>query len=249
MIRLKNRNDIEKMRIAGRLTKSALNYVGEHIKPGVSTAHLDKLACDYIRKNNGEPSFLNYNGFPASVCISVNDEVIHGIPGSRIIAEGDIVSIDIGAYIGGYHGDCAKTYAVGNVSDEAKKLIDVTEKSFYAGLKFAKAGSRIGDISAAIQNYAEGHGCSVVVDFVGHGVGRDLHEDPSVPNYGRAGRGVRLVKGMTIAIEPMLNAGGYKVFTEPNGWTVRTSDGSLSSHYENTVLITDGEPEILTSAD
>ena len=249
MIRLKNKYEIEKMRIAGRLTKSALNYIGEHIKPGVSTAHLDKLACDYIRKNNGEPSFLNYNGFPASVCISINDEVIHGIPGSRIIAEGDIVSVDIGAYIEGFHGDCAKTFAVGSVSKEAEKLIDVTEKSFFAGLEFAKAGSRIGDISAAIQNYAERHGCSVVVDFVGHGVGRDLHEDPSVPNCGRAGRGVRLVKGMTIAIEPMLNAGGYKVFTEPNGWTVRTSDGSLSSHFENTVLITDGEPEILTSAD
>ncbi len=249
MIHLKNRNQIDKMRIAGRLTKAALNYLGENLKPGISTAYLDRLACDFIRKNGGEPSFLNYHGYPSSVCVSVNDEVVHGMPGERIINEGDIVSIDIGAYIGGYHGDCAKTFAVGEISDDAKKIIEVTRASFYEGLKYAVAGKRIGDISHAIQSYAEERGCSVVRDLVGHGIGEAMHEDPSVPNFGNAGRGVRLVKGMTLAIEPMINLGGYKVTTDANGWTVRTSDGSLSAHYENTILITDGEPEILTTAD
>lgn len=248
MIHLKNRNQIDKMRIAGRLTKSALNYLGENLKPGISTAQLDRLACDFIRKNGGEPSFLGYNGYPSSICVSVNDEVVHGMPGERIISDGDIVSIDIGAYIGGYHGDCAKTFAVGEISEDAKKIIEVTKEAFYEGLKYAVAGKRIGDISYAIQSYAEERGCSVVRDLVGHGIGEKMHEDPSVPNFGNAGRGVRLVKGMTLAIEPMINLGGYKVTTDANGWTVRTSDGSLSAHYENTILITDGEPEILTTA-
>lgn len=247
MIHLKNKIDVEKMRIAGRLTKSALEYVGEHIKPGVTTSQLDKLAREFIRKNGGIPSFLNYNGFPASTCISVNDVVVHGIPGDRIIVDGDIVSVDMGAYIGGFHGDCAKTFPVGNVSEDALKLIEVTRECFYKGLQEARAGKRIGDIAAAIQHHAESSGCSVVVDLVGHGIGKDLHEDPSVPNFGTAGRGVRLVKGMTLAIEPMINAGRHEVYTEEDGWTVRTSDGSLSAHYENTVLITDGEPEILTT--
>lgn len=248
MIHLKNKTEIEKMRIAGRLTKAALNYVGDHIKPGVTTSYLDGLACEFIRKNGGQPSFLNYNGFPASVCISINDEVVHGIPGGRVIKDGDIVSVDIGAFIEGVHGDCAKTFPVGNVSKDAIKLIEVTRECFYKGLLEARAGMRIGDIAAAIQNHAESSGCSVVVDLVGHGIGKELHEDPSVPNFGRAGRGVRLVKGMTLAIEPMINAGRHEVYTEENGWTVKTSDGSLSAHYENTVLITDGEPEILTTA-
>ncbi len=248
MIHLKNKTDVEKMKKAGRLTKLAIDYVGSHIKPGVTTSYLDKLACDFIRKNGGQPSFLNYNGFPASACISINDVVVHGIPGSRIIEDGDIVSIDLGAYVDGFHGDCARTFAAGNVSQDALKLIDVTRESFFRGLSEAKAGKRIGDIAAAIQSYAEGSGCSVVVDLVGHGIGRNLHEDPSVPNFGVAGRGVRLVKGMTLAIEPMINAGGHKVYTEEDGWTVKTSDGSLSAHYENTILITDGEPEILTTA-
>ena len=248
MIHLKNRNQIDKMRIAGRLTKAALNYLGENLKPGISTAYLDRLACDFIRNNGGEPSFLNYNGYPSSICVSVNDEVVHGMPGERVICDGDIVSIDIGAYIGGYHGDCAKTFAVGEISEDAKKIIEVTRAAFYEGLKNAVAGKRIGDISYAIQSYAEERGCSVVRDLVGHGIGEKMHEDPSVPNFGNAGRGVRLVKGMTLAIEPMINLGGYKVTTDANGWTVRTSDGSLSAHYENTILITDGEPEILTMA-
>ena len=248
MIHLKNKTDVEKMRKAGRLTKLALDYVGDHIKEGVTTAYLDKLAYDFIIKNGAKPSFLNYNGFPASACISVNDVVVHGIPGSRIIKDGDIVSVDLGVYLDGYHGDCARTFAVGNASNDAIRLIDVTRESFYRGLSEAKAGKRIGDIASAIQAYAEGSGCSVVVDLVGHGIGRELHEDPSVPNFGVAGRGVRLVKGMTLAIEPMINAGGHKVYTEEDGWTVKTSDGSLSAHYENTILITDGEPEILTTA-
>ena len=248
MIHLKNKTEIEKMRIAGRLTKMALDYVKTHIKPGVTTSYLDKLACEFIRKNGGVPSFLNYNGFPASACISLNDEVVHGIPDSRELKDGDIVSVDLGACVNGFHGDCARTYTVGNVSEDALELIDVTRECFYRGLAQAKAGMRIGDISSAIQTYAESCGCSVVVDLVGHGIGSQLHEDPSVPNFGKAGRGVRLVKGMTLAIEPMINAGKHNVYTEENGWTVKTSDGSLSAHYENTILITDGEPDILTTA-
>lgn len=248
MIHIKNKKDIELMREACKLTKMALNHVGEHIKAGITTGELDRIAYDFLKKHNAIPSFLNYNGFPASICSSVNDEVVHGIPGKRILCDGDIVSIDIGAYLNGFHGDCAKTFFVGDVSDDAKRLVEVTRQSFYEGIKFAKAGNRIGDISFAIQSFVEENGFSVVRDLVGHGIGRSLHEDPSVPNFGKEGKGVRLLPGMTLAIEPMINFGSYYVLTEDNGWTVKTCDGELSSHYENTILITDGEPEILTKA-
>jgi len=250
MIIIKTQEQIKKMRVAGRISGEALALGGEMVKPGVSTKQIDDKIRHHIEKCGAKPSFLGYGGFPASACISINNQVIHGIPSNDIILEeGDIVKIDVGAYIGGYHGDCAKTFAVGEISEDAKKIIEVTRASFYEGLKYAVAGKRIGDISHAIQSYAEERGCSVVRDLVGHGIGEAMHEDPSVPNFGNAGRGVRLVKGMTMAIEPMINLGGYKVSTDANGWTVRTSDGSLSAHYENTILITDGEPEILTTAD
>jgi len=248
MIYVKNKKDIEIMREACKLTKAALYEVGKHIKPGVTTKELDRVAYDFIKKHNAHPSFLNYNGFPASICSSLNDEVVHGIPDKTVLSDGDIISIDVGAYLNGFHGDCAKTFFVGNVSDEAKKLVEVTKESFYEGIKYARAGNRIGDISNAIQAYVESNGCSVVRDLVGHGIGRELHEDPSVPNFGKAGKGVRLVAGMTLAIEPMVNLGSYHVYTASNNWTVKTCDESLSAHYENTILITDGEPEILTKA-
>ena len=246
MIYVKNKKDIELMREACKLTKMALNFVGEHIEPGITTGELNKIAYTFLKEHKAIPSFLNYNGFPASICSSVNDEVVHGIPGNRVIADGDIVSIDIGAYLNGFHGDCAKTFFVGNVSEEARKLVDVTRQSFYEGIKMARAGNRIGDISNAIQTYVESFGYSVVRDLVGHGIGKALHEDPSVPNFGKAGRGVRLIPGMTLAIEPMINQGKFDVFTDDTNWTVKTCDGSLSAHYENTILITEGEPEILT---
>ena len=248
MIYVKNKKDIELMREACKLTKMALNHVGEFVRPGITTGELDRIAYEFIKKHNAIPSFLNYNGFPASICSSVNDEVVHGIPGKYALSEGDIISIDIGAYLNGFHGDCAKTFFVGNVSEEAKKLVEVTRQSFYEGLKFAKAGNRIGDISFAIQSYVEGFGYSVVRDLTGHGIGKSLHEDPSVPNFGRAGKGVRLIPGMTLAIEPMINRGSYHVFTDDSKWTVKNCDGELSAHYENTILITEGEPEILTKA-
>ncbi len=248
MIYVKNKKDIELMRESCRLTKMALNFVGEHIKPGITTGELDKIAFEFLKEHKAIPSFLNYNGFPASICSSVNDEVVHGIPGKRVILDGDIVSIDIGAYLNGFHGDCAKTFFVGNVSEEARKLVNVTRQSFYEGIKMARAGNRIGDISNAIETYVESFGYSVVRDLVGHGIGKALHEDPSVPNFGKAGRGTRLIPGMTLAIEPMINQGKYNVYTEDNNWTVKTCDGKLSAHYENTILITEGEPEILTKA-
>ncbi len=250
MITIKNQKDIEAMRIAGRITKQALNLVGQHIRPGVSTKELDKIAHDFIRSQGAIPSFLNYNGFPASICASRNDVVVHGIPSKGIVLqEGDIISIDVGACKGGFHGDCAKTFFVGKVSPEAQRLVAATRQSFYEGLKYAKAGNRIGDISYAIQSYVEAQGYFVVEDLVGHGIGTQMHEDPSVPNFGRAGRGPRLVPGMTLAIEPMVNAGSFEVRVMEDDWTVKTLDGSLSAHYENTILITGGEPEILTKAD
>ena len=248
MIYIKNKKDIEIMKEACKLTKETLYEVGKFIKPGVTTKELDRVAYDFIKKHKAVPSFLNYNGFPASICSSVNDEVVHGIPDNKALCDGDIISIDVGAYLNGFHGDCAKTFFVGNVSDDAKRLVEVTKNSFYEGIKYAVAGNRIGDISNAIQMYVEKNGYSVVRDLVGHGIGHALHEDPSVPNFGKAGKGVRLVSGMTLAIEPMVNLGSYGVYTESNDWTVKTIDGSLSAHYENTILITDGEPEILTKA-
>ena len=235
------------MRQAGKITAAARALAGEMVKPGVTTQEIDKAVEEFIRKQGAVPSFLNYNGYPASACISVNDEVIHGIPGKRVLQEGDIVSIDVGAYIGGFHGDCAATFVCGKISDEAQRLIDVTRQSFFEGIKFAKEGYRVQDISAAVQTYVEGHGFSVVREFVGHGVGAHLHESPEVPNFGRSGRGPRLLRGMTLAIEPMVNLGGAAILQLNDGWTVKTRDGKLSAHYENTILITDGEPEILTA--
>lgn len=253
-IHIKSPREIEFMRKAGRLTAAARSIGRQAVAAGVSTKHIDKLVHDFIVKSGAHPSFLNYYGFPASTCLSVNDEVIHGIPGKRIVREGDIVSLDVGATLNGFVGDCAMTIPCGKISPEAQRLIDVTRQSFFEGIKFAKEGYRVSDISGAIQDYVESHGYSVVREYVGHGVGRQMHEAPEVPNF-RAERGMgrrpdpRLVKGMTIAVEPMVNMGGYDVKTLNNGWTVVTADGSLSAHYENTILITDGEPEILTMAE
>ena len=247
MITLKSSHEIDLMRKAGKITAAARALAGEMVKPGVTTQEIDSAVEAFIRKQGAVPSFLNYNGFPASACISVNDEVIHGIPGNRVLQEGDIVSVDVGAYMGGFHGDCAATFACGTISEEAQRLIDVTRQSFFEGIKFAREGYRVQDISAAVQAYVEGHGFSVVREYVGHGVGAHLHESPEVPNFGRSGRGPRLLRGMTLAIEPMVNAGGAAILQLRDGWTVKTQDGKQSAHYENTILITDGEPEILTA--
>ena len=237
------------MRRAGRLTGEARALARTLVAPGVTTREICRTVHDFIVGAGAAPTFLHYNGFPQSICISVNDEVIHGIPGPRRLQEGDIVSLDVGATLDGYVGDCAATFPVGPVSPEAKRLVDVTRQSFFEGVRFARAGNRVSDISAAIQTYVERNGFSVVRDYVGHGVGEQLHEPPEVPNFGKPGHGPRLIPGMTIAIEPMVNAGGAAVRVQSNNWTVVTQDGSLSAHYENTVLITDGEPEILTMAD
>ena len=247
MITIKSRTEIEKMRQAGKITGDALRLIEKHIKPGVSTAYLDKIAYDFLKSKGATPSFLHYNGFPASICASVNDWVVHGIPNKCVIlAEGDIISIDMGACIDGYHGDAARTFAVGKISDEAKRLIEVTKQSFFEGIKYAVHGAKVGDISSAVQEYVESNGYSVVRDLVGHGIGKNLHEDPNVPNFGKKGKGPRLAAGMTLAIEPMVNAGGYEVCVLDDDWTVVTADGSLSAHYEHTVLIKNGECEILT---
>ena len=246
MITIKNEHELQSMRRACRITAEARALAGSMVKPGVTTKEIDKAVHDFIVAQGAKPSFLNYNGFPASVCISVNDCVIHGIPGGYTLKEGDIVSVDVGALYEGFHGDCAATYPCGAISTEAQRLIDVTKESFFVGIKEAVKGHRVSDISHAIQTYVESNGFSVVRSFVGHGIGRKLHEDPEVPNFGAAGRGPRLLKGMTLAIEPMVNEGVYDVRVLRDGWTVLTNDGKLSAHYENTVLITDGEPEILT---
>ena len=246
MIAIKNEHDLESMRQACKITAAARALAGDMVRPGVSTKAIDKAVRDFIVSQGAKPSFLNYGGFPASACISVNSTVIHGIPNGYVLKEGDIVSVDVGAYYKGFHGDCAATYACGEISAEAQRLIDVTKQSFFEGLRFATQGHRVSDISHAIQTYVESNGFSVVRSFVGHGVGRQLHEEPEVPNFGRPGHGPRLLKGMTLAIEPMVNAGVYDVRVLKDGWTTVTADGKLSAHYENTVLITDGEPEILT---
>ena len=246
---VKSPRQIEFMREAGKITAGARRIARQAITAGITTAEIDKEVYNFITKSGATPSFLNYGGFPGSACISVNEELIHGIPGKRIIRNGDIVSVDVGAKIHGFHGDCAGTYPCGEVSEETKRLIEVTRQSFFEGIKYAKAGNRLGDISAAIQEYVERHGYSIVREYVGHGIGANLHEDPSVPNYGTKGRGPRLVKGMTLAIEPMVNMGAAAIRVLDDDWTVVTKDGSLCAHYENTILITDGEPEILTMAD
>ena len=247
MIRLKNQNQITLMRDAGRITGEAILAAGEIIKPGITTAEIDKVIRRHIEKCGAKPNFLGYGGFPASACISVNDEVIHGIPSEkRVLREGDIVKIDTGANYRGYNGDSARTFAVGKISPEAEKLIRVTEESFYAAVAAIVDGARVGDIGHAVETHCKANGYSVVKRYVGHGIGADLHEDPEIPNFGTAGRGVRLLKGMTIAIEPMVNIGTHEVIELPDGWTVKTKDGSLSAHYEHTVAITDNGPELLT---
>ena len=246
MITLKSSHEIDLMRRAGKITAAARALARDMVKPGVTTQQIDKAVFEFIKSQGAVPSFLNYHGYPGSACISVNDEVIHGIPGKRVLKEGDIVSVDVGAYIGGFHGDCAGTYPCGQVSDEALDLIRVTQQSFFEGIRYAREGYRRGDISAAIQSYVESHGYSIVREYVGHGIGRALHEAPEVPNFGESGRGPRLLRGMTLAVEPMVNAGGAAILNMADGWTVKTADGKLSAHYENTILITDGEPELLT---
>ena len=250
IISLKSPRDVEHMRRAGRITAQARELAGKLVRPGVTTLEIDTAVRKFIEGQGARPSFLNYNGFPGSACISVNDEIIHGIPGHRKLREGDIVSIDVGAFIDGFHGDCAGTFPCGEVSPEAERLIAVTQQSFWEGMKFARPGCRVSDISHAVQQYVEANGCTVVREYVGHGVGAKLHEPPEVPNYGSAGHGVRLQPGMTIAVEPMVNAGRAEIRLMKDGWTVKTADGSLSAHYENSILITDGEvPEILTRLD
>ena len=247
MIVLKTNRELALMREACIISAGALKLAGEAVEPGVTTGEIDKIAFDYIKKCGAEPNFLNYNGYPATACISINDEVIHGIPNrKRVIREGDIVSIDLGATLNGFNGDNAATFAAGAISSEAKRLCDTTRESLYVGIQKAVAGGRVGDIGSAIQSYCEARGFSVVREFVGHGVGRKLHEDPSVPNYGTPGRGVRLLPGMTLAIEPMINMGSAGVKTLPDGWTVKTRDGKLSAHFEHTVAITPSGPKILT---
>ena len=249
MIVIKNNREMDLMRQACKITAAARALAGEMVRPGVSTKEIDKAVYDFIVSQGAKPSFLNYNGYPASACISVNETVIHGIPGGYVLREGDIVSVDVGAYYKGFHGDCAATFPCGVISTEAQKLIDVTKQSFFEGIRFATRGHRVSDISHAIQTYVESNGYSVVRAFVGHGVGAQLHEEPEVPNFGAAGRGPRLIPGMTLAIEPMVNEGTHEVRVLKDGWTTVTADGKLSAHYENTVLITDGEPEILTVAE
>lgn len=247
MILVKNSEQLAIMRKAGRITGEAILVARDHIREGVSTKELDIRIREYIEKCGAKPSFLGYGGFPGSACISLNDEVIHGIPSKdRILHEGDIVKIDVGACYKGFHGDSANTFGVGKISEEAERLIAATRESFFRGAAQAKAGNRIGDIGSAVFEYANALGYGVVKRYVGHGVGMELHEDPEVPNFGTAGRGPRLMPGMTIAIEPMINAGTYLVKEMSDGWTVKTADGRLSAHYEHTVAITDGDAVLLT---
>ena len=254
MIEIKSKREIELMREASKIASQTQKRVEELIKPGISTIELDRVAEKFIRENDAIPAQKNFPHyekgvapFPATLCISINDVVIHGIPSKKIILnEGDIVSVDLVVLKNGFHGDCARTYIVGETSPEAKKLVDITKQAFYEGIKFAKSGNRIGDISHAIGEFVNKNGYSVVREFEGHGIGRQMHEEPEVPNYGKAGKGARLVPGMTIAVEPMVIMGKPDIYQLDDGWTIVTEDGSLSAHYENTILITEKEPEILT---
>ena len=246
MIILKNDSEIDLMRKAGRIVGETLLLIEENIRPGITTAELDRIAEEFITKQGARPSFKGLYDFPASLCISINEQVVHGIPGGHKLKEGDIVSVDCGAELNGFHGDAARTFAVGKVSDQAKKLIDVTRECFFKGVEKAVIGNRLTDISNSIQQYVESEGFSVVRDYVGHGIGRHVHEDPEVPNFGRPGRGPKLQQGMVLAIEPMVNIGKYNVKTLNDDWTVVTEDGTLSAHYENTVAILPDGPEILT---
>ncbi len=243
---IKSDTELEYMRSAGKVVADTLAMIQKVIKPGITTAEIDKLAEEFILAQGAIPSFKGYGGFPGSICASINDVVIHGIPNNTVLVEGDIISVDCGAILNGYHGDAARTFPVGNISKEAQHLIDVTKESFFKGIEKAVVGNRLTDISAAIQKHAESFGYSVVRDFVGHGIGTSMHEDPQVPNYGTAGKGPKLVHGVVLAIEPMINMGNYKVKIKPDGWTVVTSDGKLSAHYENTIAITNEGVEILT---
>ena len=246
---LKTPRELERMRQAGRIAALALRAAGAAVEPGVSTAALDRIARRCIEREGAAPSFRGYNGFPASACISVNDQVIHGIPGHRTLKQGDIVSIDVGAYFAGFHGDNAWTFACGDISAEAQALLDATRGALMEGIAHAQPGSRVGDVSCAVQRYAEARGYSVVRQFVGHGVGARIHEAPEVPNFGEAGRGARLLPGTVIAIEPMVNAGAPDVVVQPDGWTTVTADGSLSAHFEHSIAVTVDGPVILTAAD
>ena len=247
MVTIKSEREIELMREAGRILAKIHEELGKTLAPGMSTKEIDRMCEDMIRSHGCVPSFLNYQGFPTSVCISINDEVVHGIPDKhRYLEEGDIVSLDTGVIWKGYQSDAARTHMIGEVSGEARKLVEVTQQSFFEGIKYAKAGNHLNDISKAIQEYAESFGFGVVRDLVGHGIGTEMHEAPEIPNFAQRRKGIRLAAGMTLAIEPMITAGRYDVVWEDDGWTVVTEDGSLASHYENTILITDGEPEILS---
>ena len=249
MVTIKSKSELEKMKMAGAVTFGALRAVKAAIRPGVTTLELDRVAEEYIRAKGCTPSFLGYGGFPGSVCASVNNEIIHGIPAKRELKDGDIISIDVGACYQGYHGDACRTFGVGSISPEAQKLMDVTRESFFKGIEFAKEGYRISDISRAIQSHVEQNGFSVLRDYCGHGIGAQLHEDPEVPNYISSQRGIRIRPGMCLAIEPMVCQGDKAYYVEGNDWTVCTRDGKLSAHYENTVLVTAGEPFLLTMPD
>ena len=246
MITIKTSSQLDSMRKAGAVVAAALKAAERCVKAGVTTLEVNAAVEDCILAAGAVPSFKNYRGFPFATCISINDVVVHGFPSPRILKEGEIVSVDVGAKLNGYHGDAARTFLIGKVAPAAAKLVEVTQQSFFEGIKFARAGRRLGDLSHAVQAYAQSFGYGVVREMVGHGIGAALHEDPNVPNYGVAGTGVLLKKGFTLAVEPMITAGGYRIKIDGDGWTCRTVDGSLSAHYENTIIITDGEPEILT---
>ncbi|RQD70197.1 MAG: type I methionyl aminopeptidase [Tindallia sp. MSAO_Bac2] len=246
MIFTRSEQEIMRMKRSGTIVAEVHELMRQHIKPGITTKELDELAENHIRSYGAEPAFKGYGGFPASICSSINHQVVHGIPGNVRLAEGDIISIDTGAQLEGYFSDAAKTYPVGKINSEAQELIDVTKQSFYEGLKFVREGFRLSDVSHAIQTYAENHGFSVVRNYVGHGIGTAMHEEPQIPNFGLPGKGPRLKKGMVLAIEPMINAGSYDVHVLSDGWTVVTDDGALSAHYEHTVAVTEDAPEILT---
>ena len=247
MIYIKSSTEISKMKVSGKIVAGALKEVEKHIKPGITTKELDRIANEYILSQGAKPSFKGYNGYPASICASVNEVVIHGIPSDRVLKDGDIISIDVGALKDGYHGDAARTFAVGEISAEAKRLIDVTKQSFFEGLKYARHGERLGSVQATIQKVVEDNGFGIVRNYCGHGIGKAMHEDPEIPNHGTFGRGIRLCKGMTIAVEPMVTYGAYHTTTLKDNWTVVSVDGSLAAHYENTILITDSDPILLTA--
>ena len=246
MISIKSPREIELMRTAGRIVAETHELLRKAIRPGITTLELDTIAEEFIRKRGAIPAFKDYNGFPASICSSINEQVVHGIPGPTVLKDGDIIGIDIGAVYDGYYGDAARTYGIGSIDKETERLLKVTEESFFKGIEYALPGNRLSDISHSIQKHVESNGFSVVRDFVGHGIGRNMHEDPQIPNYGLPHKGPRLAAGMALAIEPMVNQGKYAVKVREDGWTVVTADGKPSAHYENTIVITNGKPEILT---